>query len=420
MGIQNINFTGESAGTVNVKIDNQECSFNIEEIDKMATTFDIIELNDTAISNDIYLKARLRDDDSTIKKGVAWITIYDESNTAVLPEQSVIIDNFIETTIPNTLRAGIYSFQLEYKGDKYHKPTVARKYIRISKRNAICQFEHFEYHVKANSTVQLQATVKDLETLKPLSNYVIQYVFNGEINELTTNSYGIADFILNIPESAPEACKGINNISYRLSVSAENDNYLLRNTSVRLIIDKEMTTIDIQGRDERIDGTIITKNGYPQYGTVNIQIPSVNYSKTETVTNGYFYHPIDINAIVMGMSSNVNPDKVYSTSKELRTNLTLESTYDSVKVGESFTVSGFVQDENNNPVPYGTIDFRLLKDNKTVYRYITEVDTGGNGDFIFYTSKAGEYNIRAYYSTVVGYKDSQSNQDITIEVENGS
>ena len=181
-----------------------------------------------------------------------------------------------------------------------------------------------------------------------------------------------------------------------------------------------MTTIDIQGRDQIIDGTVITQNGYPAYGTVNINIPSVGYNQTTSVINGFFTHELDISSIIQGMSSNVPDDKVYHVSSELDTNLTLESTYNSVTVGDSFMVSGFVQDENNNPVPYGTIDFRLIKDNKTVYRYITEVDEGGNGDFIFYTSKTGRYSVKAYYSTIVGYKDSQSNQDVIIEVEDGS
>ncbi len=420
MGIHNINFKDETVGTVSVRIDGETDHFNIYEIDKIPTEFDIIEMDDVAIFNDIYLKARLQDDDSTIKKGVVWLTVFNLNGTAVIPEQSLIIDEYIEATIPNNLTAGIYIVQLEYKGDKYHLPVTKQRYIRVSKRKVVCQFDHFEYHVKADSMVQLQATIKDLETLKPVNNYTIQYKFNDEINELTTNSYGVVDFVLAIPESSQEACSGVDDISYKLLVSAENENYILKNTSVKLIIDKEMTTIDIEGRNEVIDGTVITQNGYPTYGTVNISIPSVDYNRTVSVVNGFFTHQLDISSIIQGMSSNVADDKVYSVSSELNTNLTLESIYDSVTVGDSFVVTGFVQDENGNPVPYGTIDFRLIKDNKTVYRYITEVDEGGNGDFIFYTSKTGRYSVKAYYSTIVGYKDSQSNQDVIIEVEDGS
>ena len=66
-------------------------------------------------------------------------------------------------------------------------------------------------------------------------------------------------------------------------------------------------------------------------------------------------------------------------------------------------------------------NFRLFNSkNKQVYRYITELDNGGMGEFIFYTSKAEVYHVEAYYDTVVGYKPSQSTENIIIEVNNGS
>lgn len=428
MSIQNINFKPEKAGTVNVKIDNEYKTLDIKEIDKFNTNFIIHELEDTALYNDIPLKASLYDDNSRIEQGVIFVSVYDSDDNIVFGPQEVLIDNTIETIIPNSFRTGIYRVELHYLGNKYYNETFWSKDIRISKRQAVAAFDSFEYYVNAGSTTTINATIRDLETSKPVNNCAIRYKFNQEINELITDGNGTAGFMLQIPEQEEGHCENTKLKIYELAVAMENESYILKTTSVQIIIIKQPTTIDIQGKGMTIQGNVLTNGGYANYGTVKINMLDGQYTSTAKVGQyGFFSHDINITTLAEKLKSNNYKDKYY-VSKKHDTNITLESnakttsssTTPYVIVGDSLMVTAYIEDENGNAVPHGTIDFRLYNDKRQIYRYITEVDSGGNGTFIFYPSKAETYKIKAYYNAIVGYNSSETNQDTIIEVQNGS
>ena len=428
MSIQDINFKPEKAGTVNVKIDNEHKAIDIQEIDKFNTEFIIHELEDTALYNDIPLKASLCDTNSRIKQGVIFVSVYDSDNNIVFGPQEVLIDNTIETTIPNNFKTGVYKVELHYLGNKYYNETSWSKSIHISKRKAIATFDNFEYYANAGSTTTINATIKDLETSKPVSNCAIKYKFNQEINELITDENGTVGFMLQIPEQEEGHCESNKLKIYELTVAMENASYILKTTSVQIIIIKKPTTIDIQGKGMTIQGNVLTDDGYANYGTVKINMLDGQYTSTAKVGQyGSFSHDINITTLAEKLKSNNYKDE-YSVSKKHDTNITLESNAKTtslsatpyVTIGDALVVTAYIEDENGKAVPHGTIDFRLYNNKHQIYRYITEVDSGGNGTFIFYPSKTETYKIKAYYNAVVGYNSSETNQDTIIEVQNGS
>lgn len=425
MSIQNITFKEGNIGKVTVKIDGAHEDIEIKEIDRINTYIDIKELNDTALNNDIKIKASLYEiNDTPIEHGVLSISIFSSDKKSLLYSyQEALTEDGISTSLKNRLSTGTYYVEVSYGGNKYYNESTAGKFIRINKRSIICEFDSFEYYVDAGSTFTITGKVKDLENNTPISNCAINYLFNGETNQAITDNLGRVDFTVEVPGHGEEECHGAGNKKYQLLVGMENASYVLKNTTVSLVIRKEDTSISIQGREMTITGEVLTDDGYPAYGTVDISMYEGKYIAQVTIDEneyGHFSHTINLQQLINNIESNYSGE--YSDiSQELSTNVFLETTDNEVEVGDSFTVQARVEDEYQNPVKSGTIDFRLYNDKNTeVYRYITELDNGGMGDFIFYTSKAGTYYVKAYYKTVVGYKPSQSNTDVIIEVNNGS
>ena len=406
------------AGRVNIKIDDAYESLIIKEIDKEATNLVIDELNDTAIFNDIILRASLYDtEDNLIKQGTVTITIYKDDRRTQVYSTETVIDNNINISIPNSFKTGIYYVVISYGGNKYYQASEASKFIRINKRHINCIFKEHTYYVDAGTTTTIEATLKDVETLKPVSNCVINYKFNNEINQLRSNENGTVMFVLDVPEQNKEHCIA-NTQSYTLIATTENESYILKNTKINIIVKKEDTDISIQGRNMNVTGDVITDDGYAKYGTVEIKMLDGTYKKTvEIEENGHFNHDINIIDLAQNLQSDITQGEPNNISSKENTYVEIESTNYNVTVGDSFIVNAHVTNDDNRNVLYGVVDFRLINSkNHQTYRYVTELDDGGMGNFVFYTSKPDTYRVKAYYKAIVGYKESES-EYITIKVK---
>ena len=425
MSIQNIEFEDGNIGNVTVKIDNaHDDTLEIKELKKINTYLTIEELDDTALFNDITIQSTLHEgDDTPITNGVVSINIFSKDKQSILlSQQETITEDGIQSIIKNQLSTGTYYVEISYAGTKYYNPSRIGKFIRINKRRLICELTDFEYYVTAGAPATITGTIKDFETHKPVSNCIINYKFNDEINQITTDNIGRINFTVQIPEHGTEDCMGATSKKYEVLINMENASYILPNKSIILITRKDPTSIDIQSKNMTIDGVVLTKDGFAHHGTVDISMYEGRYfQQVEVGEYGNFSHTINMSNVITAIGSNVSDIKVYNLSSDLTTKVLLEAVDTEVEVGDSFTVLARVEDEYQNAVTCGTIDFRLFNSkNKQVYRYITELDNGGMGEFIFYTSKAEVYHVEAYYDTVVGYKPSQSTENIIIEVNNGS
>ena len=410
---KNDNDEYEEVGHVTIKIDNATETLPIKELVKKPTHFDI-NVNDTAVKNDIHIQATLyegsfEDSGDVIKKGTAWVNITTEDHLTILYSTQIEINDNIDVIIPNNFVAGTYNVNLIYNGNKYYNSSNNYKSFKINKRPITCDFNQSEYFVKAGSKKIITGTVKDIGNGQPIVNAVINYKFNEKVNQVTTDNEGMVTFELDIPEQNQTTCIDNKNKTYMLLLSMETNSFILERTSLPITIIKEATTIDFKGRNNSISGDILTDTDFAKYGTVKIIALDGAYEETADVDEfGQFSHDINIISIINNINSNVPEDRVYDISSKKRTTLDLTLLNSSIYVGESFTVRAQVKDVEKKNVTYGTVDFRLINQttNKTVYRYITELDMGGAADFIFYTSKIGTYKVEAYYSSIVEYEES--------------
>ena len=410
---KNDNNEDEEVGHVTIKIDNAIQTLPIKELVKKPTHFNI-NVNDTAVKNDIHIQATLHegtfeDSGDVIKKGTAWVNITTEDHLTVLYSMQIEINNNIDIVIPNNFVAGTYNVNFVYNGNKYYSPSNNYKSFKINKRPVTCDFNQTEYFVKAGSKKFITGIIKDIGNNQPISNCVINYKFNDKINQITADNDGMVTFELDIPEQNQTICTDNKNKTYILSLSMETNSFILERTSLPITIIKETTTIDFKGRNNNITGDILTDTDFAKYGTVKIIALDGAYEETTNVNEfGQFSHDMNMITIVNNMSSNVPENRVYDISTRKRTTLDLDLLNSTIYAGESFTVRAQVKDMEKKNVTYGRVDFRLINEttNKTVYRYITELDMGGAADFIFYTSKAGTYKVEAYYSSIVEYEDS--------------
>ena len=62
----------------------------------------------------------------------------------------------------------------------------------------------------------------------------------------------------------------------------------------------------------------------------------------------------------------------------------------------------------NRPVKDGMVAFIITKNNKEIYKYVSELDIEGRAYFRFDVSTLGTYNIKVHYYGIFEYQDSES------------
>ena len=98
------------------------------------------------------------------------------------------------------------------------------------------------------------------------------------------------------------------------------------------------------------------------------------------------------------------------------TNVIIKQDTYNLTIGEPIVVEVNIKSVTNELVTDGMVKFDLYdSDNKLVYTYATELDNTGLGVFMFNTSRAQQYTLKAQYIGLFGYNNSEKTINIIVE-----
>ena len=418
MAIKQVKFK-DSGKVIDIKIDNCGESISVKTIEKEDITITINQLNDTALNEDIIIDATI----TPVDKGVMTISLWSMDRTKKYYSSNVSFnDGHLYYNLFNGLKVGQYIVTLEYAGNKYYNSKEVSKQINIKRREILCDFESRMIYAYPDETIDIDFKIVDKINNQPIRNCQFSYVYKDETFNINSDNNGNVRLQITTPDTDKDHCK-TNTISYLIwFYLKDSDSYLMKDNSINLIIKKINTQIsakNIKKEDEQyIKGDVIRDSGYVNYGKVSVSFLNGTPAKIDIEENGAFEYKIDIKDVMNRLTS--DSDGVFNASEIIYTKLTISPISVNVKLSESqeIQVNASVVDEKGNPVIDGAVDFKMYDSNKKlVYRYVDELDDGGQVLFTFYPSKVGEYTIEASYSSEVTYKESKSQEDIIIKVE---
>lgn len=204
------------------------------------------------------------------------------------------------------------------------------------------------------------------------------------------------------------------------SISKENINVLLKQfqTNVNYNTQVENSTITINGN------VSTENNNNVKYGKINFDIGELSphpYKEAFVDEDGIFNFNVQV---VQTESANKDPT--------LPTLFSIPSlTYTTVSIIGDKTISRDYVNKHkikfkaevklvssDEPVKYGMVTFVITKEEKEVYRYITELNNFGEAFFNFDVSTIGIYKVMAEYSKMFEYTSSKSEKE-TYEIVEG-
>lgn len=400
--------------------------------------------------------------DNYVSRSTITFTITDKNNK-IYNKKTVFFDDGenIETTLTNELDIGEYILVVNYEGNQYYAPTTLKTQFKIEKRKIKCIFEKeiLEAYPNENFTSTIQ--LKDILNNKPISNCSVYYNFNNNDYFTQTDGQGIALINFIMPNVDPNKCSkefatfteqdtsigeyywdedgnlqlvegAEQNIitepteieektfyMYPINITIDDNIYTLDESIQYIIIKKYDTDIIITSSSEvndlwHIEGNVVSpQNVTVKYGKINFNIINLDHTATTRINDdGHFELDITTSSIIDVISEDNEPvtlncsvpQNVIITLNDLPATLTRNY----VKKHGINCVAYVENISDNQPIIYGMVTFIITKDEKEIYRYVTELNDVGEAYFKFDVSTIGEYNIQAFYHGIFEYKDNQS------------
>lgn len=413
MAIEGISFS-ESGKEIKAIIDGCESeSIDVKIINKIDTEIIINELKNTAFNDDIIVDATL----SPVQQAVLTISLSNIDGSIVYHTKDISSnDGHFLYNIPNNLAIGTYLVTLKYNGNKYYNEQEISRHIEIQRREILCDFDSKMFYVPPNSTFKKTFKLIDKINSKYITNCQISYIYKDEIFNIFSNDNGDIDLEISIPNTNQNHC-ATGTVIYPITFYLDDSSsYLLKNTTIKLIIDKRKTITSVRQTGQHIQGDVVSDNQYVNYGTIEALILNNYKITTEIDSNGHFeIDNINVNNIIEELTS--DSDGIVIVSNKIPTTIELEAQGSNIKVGDEISIFATVKDADGNIVTDGMVDFRMYNDDtKLVYRYADELDESGQALFIFYTSKQDTYTISATYKSIVTYEESKNKNDVIITV----
>lgn len=215
---------------------------------------------------------------------------------------------------------------------------------------------------------------------------------------------------------------------FELIVTIDNNVYMLREEPHVKVYSKEYNTETAfyansqdNSRILHIEGNVIAiddqENTYNvNYGVIDFDIAEVEPHPNTTLEvdeNGHFSFDVTVvDSYNAGVPIKQDDEwDMYSLDKQ--TYITLTNLGESdifLDDGEKHKVRfKAIVEYDNSPVPYGMVSFSIIKKNKEIYRYVTELNNNGEAFFTFNVSTIGEYQVVAKYHKFFEYQESESN-----------
>ena len=384
----------------------------VKKINRLATQITINQLNNTALKDDIIVDATL----SPIKKAVLTVSLWSLDKSIQYYTSNISTDDgHIYCKIPNEVQTGHYIVTIEYAGSKYYQNTSVDRQIEIKRREIVCKFDSKIFYVKPNQTFTTTFQLIDKINNQSINNCQISYLYNDETFNVISDNNGNVDIEIQVPNTNASHCL-TNTVTYPIIFYLDDsDSYLLKDTTIKLFIDKIDTELFVRQVDNTIQGNVSAQNQQVNYGDVEILILN-SYKINTQVDSGIFQtNAINADTIINNLQS--SSDGMYQSPMNISTILNLEAQETQIDVGDEIGVIATVTDAKGHNVIDGLVDFKMYdSNNKKIYRYATELDNAGQALFMFYTSKKGTYTINATYESMVRYKPSTSKKNIIITV----
>lgn len=219
--------------------------------------------------------------------------------------------------------------------------------------------------------------------------------------------------------------------SYLITFNIDNDIYYLNNDAINVTVIKAPTYVTINTGEYDINTRTVTFDGYVMadisdtftdvhYGKIQIAFPTFNYTHNivKVDTHGRFSTQVNM-ADIYAQYNNTDIDELipyqgYSSIYD--TNVIIKQDTYNLTVGEPIVVEVSIKSVTNELVKDGMVKFDLYdSNNKLVYTYATELDNTGLGVFVFNTSRAQQYTLKAQYIGLFGYNNSEKTINIIVE-----
>ena len=423
-------------------------------------------INDQIINAEEYVEDFITTNDY-VERGIITFTIKDNNNK-IYDKKTIFFDDGenIQITLTNELPIGEYILIAEYEGNQYYAPTNLQTHFNISKRKIKCIFEEDILSAYPDETFTSNIQLKDVLNDKVIGNCAVYYNFNGNDYITQTNGQGVATITLTMPSIDPSKCsQHFDSINTDIDTSMgeyywdddgnlqpiEENEVIISNEvteeqstdriymyPVNVFIDNNIYTLDeavqyimIKKYDTNI---LLTNNSYLNeqwhiegyvfdsenkdalYGDIEFSIIDVNYTHQSLIPvnkDGTFAFDINTSNVI-NIVSDYNPSStplicsppqnVFITLNDIPAQITRNY----VKKHGINCVAYVETLADNKPVIYGMVTFIISKDEKEIYRYVTELNDVGEAYFIFDVSTIGEYNVQAFYHSIFEYKDNKS------------
>ena len=208
---------------------------------------------------------------------------------------------------------------------------------------------------------------------------------------------------------------------YPLDIYIENNTYIVENFTQYIIATKIDTNIIIYDTFEKdskwyIRGEVIQNTDLSdvKYGKINLKLNENKYQQTVLLdSEGHFEFIVDVYNLIEATSNNISSQEPveYSFSENTVTILeeipnTIERSY--IEKNGLDCVALVKNIATNRPVKDGMVAFIITKNNKEIYKYVSELDIEGRAYFRFDVSTLGTYNIKVHYYGIFEYQDSES------------
>lgn len=201
-------------------IDNQTLDLSVKRIVKTETVITLLNAVDTALNNNINIKASLKANNTPIMKGNVLISILDDNMHIIYQHIVSVSQGNIIDTINNNLKLGKYYLKIEYFGSQFYLPCEYITSFTINKRYVGYKLYTDNIHGYPNDVIDFRIKLFDFYTHQPLSCN-IQYSIN-DISYLTsTNEDGIGILHITIPDVDESKC------NIYLSESDTNDEIII-------------------------------------------------------------------------------------------------------------------------------------------------------------------------------------------------
>jgi len=388
MTTHTIKFT-DTDNYLKATIDKQTLDIDVKKIIKLPTYINVLNTLDTALNNDIQIKASLyaTDDEDTINiiKGNVSISILDK-NMSLLYQHIVSFDKqYILDNIVNNFDFGEYYLKIEYFGNQYYLPCEYLTSFTISKRYINYNIFADNVYGYPNENIDFTLKLYDFQTNRPVS-CDIKYTINGLEYFTSTDESGIAILHVTVPDINPDKChqflKQIQNTPQEMTTYTEEEYYndegnirILK--SFNVIFDDMQIDADHKGYIFDDNEEILwfdqayykdmDENYLPEYDPDNIindEIPTNN--------NQYLYgYPIEIEIIDDIYYRENIIQYIYANKINTQIGISIIKNNNGIT-----TIEGNIIGSNNTDVQYGIISLSI-RNNDVVSSMVDK-----NGHFI--------------------------------------